>query len=114
MRIVCPQETDHVFDKLAVWGPHEPVWAHLGPHGPMCTHMDPLWAHMGPSGLIWAQYGPTWARGAPGGPIRAHMGPARPHAKTPFTFQSFRTRAYMSNTSRTPVRQINRLLTTQF
>ena len=33
--IVCPQETDHVFDKLAVWGPHEPVWAHLGPHGPM-------------------------------------------------------------------------------
>ena len=50
--IVCPQETDHVFDKLAVWGPHEPVWAHLGPHGPMCTHMDPLWAHMGPSGPI--------------------------------------------------------------
>ena len=86
--IVCPQETDHVFDKLAVWDPHEPVWAHLGPHGPMCTHMDPLWAHMGPSGLIWAQYGPTWARGAPGGPIRAHMGPAWPMiAPVPITKQ---------------------------
>ena len=39
--IVCPQETDHVFDKLAVWGPHEPVWAHVGPYGPMWTHMGP-------------------------------------------------------------------------
>ena len=27
--IVCPQETDHVFDKLAVWGPHGPRLAHF-------------------------------------------------------------------------------------
>ena len=50
------------------WGPVRvgarsglgPIWAHMGPYGPI---YGPMWAHMGPYGPMWAHmgpYGPSW------------------------------------------------------
>ena len=32
-----------------------PIWAHMGPYGPI---YGPMWAHMSPYGPMWAHMGP--------------------------------------------------------